>query len=176
MKKDARIEKYTPMSRTLHWLMGVLILGMFALGWGYEYAAPAAKAPILQVHVLVGLSILYLFFLRLLTRFLSTPPSPHGGKLYRVAVTGAHFFLYAAMLLMPVSGWLYLSARGGDFNVLGWFDVPALTGKNRQAAVFFKDFHATLAFLFIAAILAHIAGAFYHRFIKRDKVMDRMLF
>jgi cytochrome b561 len=36
--------------------------------------------------------------------------------------------------------------------------------------------HGTLAYLAVALVLLHVAGALYHHFVRRDQVLKRMWF
>ena len=163
------------MSRLLHWLMGVLILCMFALGWASDFVPLSVKPVVLQLHVLIGLMLLTLLVLRVAARLLRPAPPLDGAPWYRLAVGGAHLFLYAAMLAMPLSGLLYIGARGAAMPVFGLFDVPHLVEKDRGLAVFLRDFHGVFAWVFAGAIVLHIAAGLYHHFVKRDGLLRRML-
>lgn len=163
------------MSRFLHWLMGVLILCMLALGWASDFVPLSVKPAVLQLHVLIGLALLGLLALRVAARLLRPAPALDGTPLYRLIVGGAHLFLYAAMLAMPLSGLLYIGARGADMPVFGLFNVPHLVGKDRGLAVFLRDFHGVFAWVFAGAIALHVAAALYHHFFKHDGVLRKML-
>ncbi len=165
---------YHPISRFLHWLMGIFIICMFVMGWGRDFAGPEMKDKIMVWHVSVGLVLLALFFVRLASRINYAAPDISGARPERVAAHVAHFFLYVLMFVMPLTGWLYISARGVMPRFLGVGDIPALLQKDRALAVFFKDLHETLAYGFAALVILHALAAFHRHFFRRDGTLKKM--
>ncbi|WP_375390991.1 cytochrome b [uncultured Sphingomonas sp.] len=101
-------ERYTRVAITLHWLIATAILYNLTSGllndvlprWFFVF------------HVSSGLTILILSVARVVWRLTHKPPRllPMQGW-ERGLAHGVHFLLYAAMLLIPFSGWAMISAR-----------------------------------------------------------------
>ena len=84
--------------------------------------------------------------------------------------------LYALMLVIPLSGWIYSSATGVSVVYLGLVPLPDLVpegpGRRQSAA---PVVHQTLNFTLAAVVTLHVAAALKHHFVDRDGVLARML-
>lgn len=165
-------------SRSLHWLMAMLIAVQWGLGRvGHEMARSPAKLDVLTWHKSLGVLLLLLAVLRLAWRLRNRSPAPPGPapawELRAARVT--HLALYALMLAIPLSGWVMASARNIPFRVfwlLPWPDIVQPSESLGQAA---GAVHAALATLLLAVLGVHVAAALRHHFILRDDVLRRML-
>jgi cytochrome b561 len=113
-------DRYTRVAIVLHWAIAAFIIfnlgtgflnmgtGLFMGGW-----PPSISMLALSLHVSSGITVLALTVVRVAWRLLNEPPPyPAGMKPWeRHAAHFAHFLLYAAMVLMPLSGWAMLSAH-----------------------------------------------------------------
>lgn len=164
-------------AKTLHWLIGLLIIGMLALGLTMGDFEGDTRFALYGIHKSIGAIILGLVVLRLLWRWTNYNPllpedfSPLG----RLAARGGHFLLYVCMLAMPLSGWVLSNAAGYPVSVFGWFNLPAIVGKNHDLHELAEEVHEWVAYGLIALIIGHIAAALYHHFIRKDLVLRRML-
>src|SRR5690606_16525742 len=87
-----------------------------------------------------------------------------------------HGMLYALMLAMPLSGWLYDSSSG--LRPLRWFKLlegPKLTAPDAAVAELARDTHAWLFWLLVALVAAHAGAALYHHLFQNDNTLARML-
>jgi cytochrome b561/polyisoprenoid-binding protein YceI len=157
--------------------MALLVLTLLSVGFYMVSLDPAPfKFEVYGMHKSLGLTVLLLAVLRLMWKF--TNPRVESLATHKpwekTLAHIAHFLLYAALFIMPFSGWLMSSA--GDFPVIffGKFDVPDLMPKNEDAFEFLRDFHEIFAFVIIAVVGLHMAGAFKHHFIDRDETLQRM--
>lgn len=84
--------------------------------------------------------------------------------------------LYAMMVAIPVTGIVYVFARGRviDFAV---FDIasPVTLSMTRGQAGIFKDAHAFLAWAVLALAAVHAFAALWHHHVRHDDVLRRML-
>ena len=105
--------RYTRIAALLHWLIALFILFNLSLGWFMEGFAPPLKMIVLPLHISAGISVLALTGLRVLWRLTHRPPeiNPPLAKTEEHAAHIVHFLLYAAMVLMPLTGWAILSAH-----------------------------------------------------------------
>lgn len=168
--------KYGAISKCFHWLMAFLVCTMFALGWGREIAPGPYRSGMIQTHIWLGISILALFWMRLTWRTFSPPPLITGlTKIMHAMAQTVHWVLYLALLLMPLSGWLMVSAMGRNPTFFGLFNLPPLIEKDPSSVPFLKDLHSVCAWAFLGLIAAHVLAALYHHFVIKDDTLKRML-
>jgi cytochrome b561 len=179
---------YTPTARGLHWLIALLIFVQLPLGFymsyrGHEMVAADGKIGVWDAltgylfssHKLIGLVVLALVVWRLLYRL--TRGAPPSDPTVPRALIGAghlvHWSLYALLLAVPVLG--YIATSYGDYLDIFGIRLPMVTEKNvgRSDEVF--RWHALGAFLIIGLATLHIGAAFYHRFFRRDRLVERMI-
>jgi cytochrome b561 len=53
--------------------------------------------------------------------------------------------------------------------------VPQFTSPDQAAAKAYEDNHIVLAYVLLALIAIHLAAAVWHRYVRRDRVMSRMI-
>ena len=102
------------------------------------------------------------------------PPLPPMRAWQRAAASATQVLLYAAMIAMPVTGYL-----GSSFNTYGtrfWgMLLPKWGWDDKELRHFWFGIHGIVAWIFIAMIALHVAGAFKHQLIDRDGLLRRML-
>jgi cytochrome b561 len=91
------------------------------------------------------------------------------------ASLASHAALYALMLAIPLSGWVYSSSTGVSVVYLGLVPLPDLVPKDREVAKTLLLVHRSLNYLLAAIVTIHVAAALKHQFVDRDGVLDRML-
>ncbi len=186
MQNPGNAVRYTGTAIALHWIIAVLFIFMIGLGL-YMSALPnsdPSKFPIFQLHKSIGITILALVIVRMLWRALHTPPAlpTHMNAFERVAAHFTHYGLYAALIIMPFTGWAIVSTS--KFNlptyIFNLFTLPPLAflGASEQKAAIHEaseSIHSTVAWIAIALIALHVLGALKHQIIDRDNVLKRML-
>ena len=134
------------------------------------------KLQIYGLHKSFGMLVLLLAGARVVWRGISVfPKSLDTHKSWeKILSKFVHLLLYAAMIGMPLSGWIMSSA--GDFpNIFfGLFEVPQITGKDEALFKLTRNIHGLFAFLLIGIIGLHMAGAFKHHFLDKDATLQRM--
>ena len=88
-------------------------------------------------------------------------------------VKAGHLALYACMAAMPITGVLYLVGNGYGLKVFGQQLVEK--GPEIAWAASIGGLHSPLAWLTVLLVIGHIGAALYHRLVKRDDIMQRML-
>lgn len=168
--------KYTTTAIALHWLMALLLFGIFPLGF---YMADLKLSPVkLQLfsyHKWAGITLLMLAALRILWRIINAPPPQLIARWQQAASGLLHLALYALLLAVPMSGWLMSSAKGFKTVLFGVLPLPDLVGKDKELGHLLENMHQMLNYLLLSLIAAHIAAALWHKFIAKDEVMNRML-
>ena len=139
--------RYSAVAITLHWLIAGLLLANIALGvWMHEaidtVASRGLAVSAYQLHKSLGLSILALVALRLVWRLSHRPPPlPEAiSRRQTWLATGVHRCFYLLMLLVPLTGWLFVSTQWRGDTALNvetvWFDqfaVPHLFNLHRES-------------------------------------------
>lgn len=194
----ASATRYNAVAIVLHWAIAIAIAGMIALGWWMHDALeePATQAQAIaayQLHKSIGLTILALSVFRLGWRLAHPVPAlPETMAAWEKLVAKAtHWAFYFIIILMPLTGWLYVSAgwSAHDHRPLevptlyfGLFQVPHLFGLSHLAdqaraslseALMFS--HSKLAWGAIILAALHAGAALKHHFINRDDVLTRMV-
>ncbi len=168
--------RYTRTAIALHWIVAALLV--VQVGWGF-WMQGIAKVPqgprmdAYNLHKSIGVLILALMLARIAWRAAHPPPPfPPMPRWQAVAARATHGFLYAALLLQPLSGITGSLASGYPLRLWGAV-IPA------QAAMpALKDAmsasHAVLGVAIVVAVLLHVAGALAHLG-RHDGVLARML-
>ncbi|MBN8482081.1 MAG: cytochrome b [Xanthomonadales bacterium] len=169
--------RWGSVAKAFHWLMALGIVGAGVLGLvmtGMDRGM--AKLDAYAIHKSIGLTVLALFALRLAWRFLDRRPTDLPmPRLQRIAAHAVHGLLYLFMLAIPLSGWIFNSARGYPLQWFKLFNLPALVEKNEGLAELAIDVHVALFWILAAVLVAHVGGALLHHFLERDDTLRRML-
>ncbi len=171
-------QRYSKLTIGIHWFMLALMVAIYAF---IELRGLFPKGSDMRnnfkaMHFMLGLSVLVLLALRIFARLTSTTPAitPTLSNQQQLLSKLTHLALYAFMLLMPILGWLLLSAEGKDIPFIG-LHLPALIGPNESLADTIGETHETIGSLGYFAIGLHALAALYHHYIKRDNTLTRML-
>lgn len=167
---------FTSGSRTLHWAMAVMILGMLFVGAGMAATVSGRYPVMVSIHKSLGIAILVLVVIRFLNR-LFNPPPPLPADLpawQQTAAKGSHYVLYGLMFLMPLIGWAMLSAAPYPVVIFGSLQLPAILPQNATLYALLRYAHTVLGYLFFAVVLAHLGAALFHGLIRRDGVFGSM--
>jgi cytochrome b561 len=171
-------ERWGSVSIGLHWLTFLLIVGLGTVGLIMtDLPTSPFKIQIYTLHKSFGLTVFALSLLRVLWRLVTSVPKPEPGspRWQNSLATVTHGALYALLLAIPLSGWLFNSAAGFPLKWFGLFALPKLSGFNPGLKAFARDMHETLFYVLAALVLIHAAAALYHHYRLRDRVLARML-
>ena len=170
------IQRFTPLQRTLHWVMAVCILAMLFIGVGMVSTIAPKYLTLVSIHKPLGILILILALIRLVARLrYGAPPLPLDlPEPMKLAAYLSHYALYALMIAMPLIGWAMLSAA--EYPVVIWPGIwlPQILPLDPSLHTLLWNAHFYLAFLFFALILMHLAAGLFHALIRRDGVFDAM--
>jgi cytochrome b561 len=170
------LSRYSKVAIILHWLMAVMIIGNLAGGLLHDFVPTAGgqRLFVMNLHKSFGLTILVLTLVRIAWRLTHKPPAlpAYFTSGERVLAKGAHLGFYAAMLALPLSGWIMAdrNARGLEWFGLG---VPKF-GVSKAVAETFLEAHEILGWTMLALIALHIAGIVKHMLLDRDNLLPRM--
>jgi cytochrome b561 len=168
---------YDPVARTCHWLIFVLVTVQVLTGWIMPEIRPTTpQNGLVDWHLSIGAVLMLVVVLRLLWRALSPTPlattlAPWERKLAELA----HTLLYVLLLLIPVLGWAAAGYFGYTVRLFGVIALPALADTTMQWAHEAGDIHAVLANVLLGLVGLHVLGALWHYFVRRDRVLQRMI-
>jgi len=174
---SANIQTYSAISQCLHWLMAALVLLLLALGWGLEFVHGEIKPVLVGAHKSFGILVFVFFFVRLLARIALPPPPLVNGitVLQKFAAEAAHVGLYTLMLVMPLSGWMAVTAMGRTTSFFDLISLPTPFPKSPELVSLLREIHENGAVFLTGLVVIHVGAALYHHFIRRDETLLRMI-
>jgi cytochrome b561 len=171
-------ERYGLIAQLFHWIIVVLVIAQFVLGFtAHGLPISLERLILLARHKSIGITIFVLVALRLGWRLYSRPPplppAPH--PFFDTAARVSHGLLYALLLAMPPVGWLLSSASHLTVAWFGLFPLPNLVAPNKHLAQIMLLTHESMAWLLLATVTVHVLAALWHHFLLKDSVLLRML-
>lgn len=170
-------ERYGIITRLLHWLIFILVVGM--LGGGLLAAAlPAGSIQrfVITVHKSFGVLVLLLMIVRLAWRAVNPQPrdlDDHAVSNYLAHVL--HVGLYTMLFIQPLSGILMSQAYGYPVSFFGLFRLPPLIWQSPALGGVLFEVHEVTAGLLAVAVALHAAAALKHHFVDGDRTLLRMI-
>ena len=173
------IDHWGAISKSLHWLIALLILGQGVLGLVMgEVGSRSTQFQLYGIHKSIGFTILALVLVRVLWRLYAGAPAPVAGmpRWQVLAAKAGHIGLYVLMFAVPMSGWVLSSAAGGyNQRFFGLFEVPSLVAENSALQEAAGETHEVLFWLLMLLAAVHVAAALYHHLFMHDATLRRML-
>ncbi|ASG65508.1 cytochrome B [Idiomarina piscisalsi] len=161
--------KYTPLSRTLHWLGALSIFTILTLGFMMVFAdSREVKHYSEAAHIGVGFFVFFIVAWRIVLRFYQGFPESTTtvkDKLVRYL----HYALLLTMLVLIVTGPLYLFTENDPLSVFGWFsvsmDLSGLPWLHEPS----EEIHKVLGtYVLPVLVTLHIAGGVWHFYKEKD--------
>jgi cytochrome b561 len=172
------VPAYTFTARVLHWTTAFLILSMIPLGVviANEWGGPAQDA-FYDLHRSIGVAVIPLVILRIIYRRMRPPlPLPPDiALMQRLAAHATHWGLYTLLIVQPLTGWIATSAYRAPLVVFGWFELPPIWSEDRAFSDQLFFFHDFIGIAIAGLVAAHIGAALYHHFVRRDRILLRMI-
>jgi cytochrome b561 len=168
-------------ARSFHWLVALLVIALWTLGAVMTRLSEADPLTyrLYQLHKSLGLTVFALVVLRLVWRLANSTPSLSTSMpaWQRFAAFLSHAALYLLLFLVPITGFLMVSASplGIPTVWFGLLDVPHVLQPNAVSEQIFAEAHAVLTYLFAALALVHALAALKHHFYNRDDILRRMI-
>ena len=167
--------RYSLAAIILHWAIAALLAFQISVGWALEDLGARGFA-LYQLHKSVGIAILALTLLRIGIRYWKPRPAKLEGGWQGALASTVHLGLYAFMLGAPLTGWALVSTAKVKVPTLifGIIPLPHLP-LPASAHGLAEGGHGLIAWLGIALILLHVAGALRHHLLMRDGLIWRMI-
>ena len=175
---------YGSLARALHWLTALLILSALGLGLYAGTLPDGSQAEVSRLitvyslHKTLGVAAFFTALVRIVWALVQPRPAPlhPDRRAETLAAEVVHWALYGAMLVMPLSGWVYHSAVVGFAPILWPFgQALPLVPLSEAVAGAAKAVHHASAVVLYAAIGLHVLGALKHVLIDRDATLARMM-
>jgi cytochrome b561/polyisoprenoid-binding protein YceI len=170
---QAAQQRYSTVAIALHWLIALAIA--FQLALGFSMPKDERGFELFQLHKSVGITILLLSLARLAWRLTHRPPPAVEGGFQGFLAKAVHTLIYVFMIGMPLTGWAVVSTSRIEIPTVFWGVIPwphlPLPGSLNEA---FEETHELLAWIGIALIVLHVAGALRHQFLVKDGLLRRM--
>ncbi|MEP7350843.1 MAG: YceI family protein [Sphingorhabdus sp.] len=173
-----RAARYSLAAMALHWMLALLLTFQLALGWQlHDLERGAAQFAGYQLHKTFGIIILLLSLARLAVRLWHRRPPAFVDSVWAARMAKlVHALLYVVMIGGPITGWIIVSTAKIKFPTLlfGVIPWPHLRVPNawHEPA---EGLHAALAWMFVALLVLHVAGALRHQFVKDENILARMI-
>jgi cytochrome b561 len=177
MTEATEVNKFTGLTRVLHWLTAVLVFAALFVGFVMVNTVSRHGA-LVMVHKSLGALILLVMVVRVVNRVTHHPPAwpPTIGALEGKIVVLSEKLLYALLLIQPLVGWAMLSAAGGPVVVLGSVRLPRIAPFDAQLFWILRQAHSVIAYTLMVTIAAHISAVLLHTIVLRDRLIERMTF
>jgi cytochrome b561 len=171
---------YTSLARLFHWTTALFVVTMIPAGIymtmrAAETSFDATTGLIYDSHKLGGFIVFWIAVARVGYRLASggLPPEASLTEGQRTASFLVHTALYGLIILVPLTGWLGVSAFPA-VSIFGLFELPRLLGTNPDLAKQIFQVHKLMAIALGVLVLVHVGAALYHALVRRDGVFQRM--
>lgn len=170
---------YTGTAKFLHWSIVSLLIVQFVIAWtmpGIHRDTPVTT--LISLHYSIGMLILGVVLLRLIWRLIHGEPPPEDGvpRWQTASARAVHWALYLLLFAVPMAGWVNASWRGMPVTFFGLATMPALVAKHAAGWRWTGRTHILMAnYALLALVGLHVAAGLYHYFVRRDRVLQRML-
>jgi len=171
---------YGLISILLHWLMAILIIGLFVMGLYMTsleyYDSLYHRLP--QWHKSLGVITLFLLAIRFTWKFKNINPiAPVTHKKYERVLSGyIKNIFYVLILAICITGYFISTAKGKAIIFFGGGEIPAIINiSDESVADFIGNVHWLLAFSLAILVGLHAAAALKHHYIDKDNTLKRML-
>jgi len=174
----ANAQGYTATAKWLHWLVVALLIAQFIFAWIMPHIG--RNTPVtttISLHFTFGIIVLAVAAVRLSWRATHKEPAPLDGlpPWQLLSARVMHWLLYILLVVVPILGWINASWRGMPIVMFG-VELPKLVATRASGWRWTGDVHALLSnYLMLTLVGLHVLAGFYHYFIRRDGVMQRML-
>lgn len=168
---------YSPVAKSLHWLVVALIGAQLALGWLMPGARRTAPPDVLNNgHMSIGVTILAVIVIRALWRIFAGTPAPEPGPRWQIAAAAtAHVLLYVLVFALLLSGWCNAVSHNWTIMLFWTLTLPSVLPAGAAWVHTIGELHSTIVWVLLGLVGLHVAAALGHHFILGDNVLRRML-
>ncbi|MGJ7095374.1 cytochrome b [Vibrio hannami] len=173
----SNVNNYNLISRIVHWITALAVVGMFALGlWMMEltyYSEWYKTAP--YWHKSVGIIIAALTVFRVIWKLATKAPKTEGKPYEVVAAKSVHLAMYFLLFILFFSGYLISTSDGRGIEVFNWFVIPGAGELFPNQSDIAGQVHYYVAITLIGLASIHALAALKHHFIDKDNTLRKMV-
>jgi cytochrome b561 len=92
-----------------------------------------------------------------------------------MAAHATHWALYALLIAQAMVGWIATSAYRAPINVFWLFELPPIWPVDQPFSEKMFSVHMAIGIAIALLLCAHIGAALYHHFVRKDRVLLRMV-
>lgn len=166
-------------ARAFHWIVALMVLGLFGHGLWMEDLSPEARAFHFGLHNSIGISLLPIVAAGFVWWLVNAAPEEPAGTpaWQRLSAHITHWSLYVLTIATVLAGWLLAGTFREPIAVkmFGLIDMPQLLEPGSPYQEPLEEAHELLAYALIALVALHAAAALWHHFVLRDSVLLRMI-
>jgi cytochrome b561 len=162
----------------IHWItVAAIVVAVVAMFAREAIEDREWRQFLLGVHRQLGLLVLIGAAVRIALRLRRglADHAPGMAAVMRWAAKAAHVVMYGVLIALPLLGWAVTSAHGISLSFLGSLPLPRFLEADSELADTLTDYHVWLAWGLLALVVAHVAAALWHHFVRRDGVLRAML-
>ena len=155
----------------MHWLTLLFVMLAYITG-----GDPTVHLKSGEFHVLAGISVFLLFFIRIITIFIyrkDLPLNKPMSKYQKILFLMVKYTLYSLLFLIPVLGLCTLSGLTESYQLFG-INLPLIS--NSWDIEKIGKTHELLGNFFMVLIGFHALAALIHHYVFKDNVLKSMLY
>jgi cytochrome b561 len=175
---------YGTATKTFHWLIFLLFLNQYLVAYSMLNTAVnetglagQTQGTLYNWHKSIGLIALLIALLRYTwrktTRLPNWADSLSAGE--RKLIHWYELILYAAMFIMPLSGFFYVMSGGYGVHFFGLVHLPNPIPRWEWLAFASRWTHIITGWVILAVLTVHIGLVLKHQFVDKDGLLRRML-
>lgn len=172
------VPAYTVTARALHWITAALVLVIIPAGiaMGLVPRGPIQDF-LFHLHRSCGATLIPILLFRIFYRLTHKPaPLPDDiPALQRLAAGLVHWLLYILLTVQLFLGWIATSAYRAPILVFWTFELPPIWREDRAFSEQLFFFHRWTGITLALLVCVHIGAALFHHFVRKDRVLYRML-
>ena len=175
MKLKNNLKEYGLISKSFHWLSAAVLIIQIPLGFYLvDMDFSEKRITIENVHVTMGLSILYITIFRLIYKiFNPTPPLQNSIFIGQKLIAKLnHILLYLSILTITTSGALKKLYNGEELDMI-FFNLEIKD--NFELAEIFYEIHIIGNYTLIGLIILHISAVIIHKVLFKENLLKRIL-
>jgi cytochrome b561 len=138
----------------------------------------ASKNTLYELHKSFGMTVFALAAIRVAIRTVEGfPPLPDSLPSWQIAAArSTHLALYGLIFVVPALGFVGTSMCCSPVNYFWLVPIPLQFSGGMEGAKTVLTLHKAAVFLMAAILCLHVGAALWHGFVRRDGVLERMLY